>query len=423
MKRFLMSITVCLGMQATVASAYPLDAAPETGIERLEGYRQAQLNQGYGWLLPRGAQLPTAQVRLRLQARPDLQLPTADERFSAEIVSLLQELSGGNADDFGIAVLDLTDIEHPVYAEHRATLPFNPGSVGKLAVAMGVFQALADIWPNDIEARRKLLRQTIVTADEFIQSDHHVIPTWDGERLHSHRIQIGDRANLWTWLDWMLSASSNAAASTVMKQMMLLSHYKQSYPVDEATGRDFFSRTSRDKLGELLAASIQKGLDGSGIDAAGFRQGKFFTRTGKSRVPGLSSHATPRELMKFLMHLEQGKLVDTFSSLEIKRLLYITQRRIRYASSPALDDAAVFFKSGSYYRCSSEPGFHCGKYKGNVSNLLNSVAIVESPAGDPNGLFYMVVMTSNVLKQNAALLHQDIGTGLQRLIESRHPGR
>jgi hypothetical protein len=124
--------------------------------------------------------------------------------------------------------------------------------------------------------------------------------------------------------------------------------------------------------------------------------------------------------MRFLLHLEQGKVVDEFSSLEIKRLLYITQRRIRYASSPALYDAAVYFKSGSFYRCRTEPGFTCGKYRGNALNLLNSVAIVESPAGDPNGLFYMVVMTSNVLKHNAAVLHQSIGTYLHRLIEKRH---
>jgi hypothetical protein len=123
------------------------------------------------------------------------------------------------------------------------------------------------------------------------------------------------------------------------------------------------------------------------------------------------------------LHLEQGKVVDPFSSLEIKRLLYLTQRRIRYASSPALDDAAVYFKSGSYYRCRNESDSSCQKYQGNVLNLLNSVAIIESPAGDPDGLFYMVVITSNVLEQNAAVLHQSIGTYLQRLLERRHVGR
>ena len=114
--------------------------------------------------------------------------------------------------------------------------------------------------------------------------------------------------------------------------------------------------------------------------------------------------------MHFLLHLEQGKVVDDFSSREIKRLLYITQRRIRYASSPALYNAALYFKSGSYYRCKSEVGFGCGKYRGNALKLLNSVAIVESPAGKPDGPFYQVVMTANVSKDNASLLHQYLGT-------------
>lgn len=412
----------CLAMLHGPALSYPLDGTADTGIQRLEGYHQAQINKHYGRLLPQGAQLPTAQIRLRLLNRPGMKLPDVDEAFSAEIVQLLHSLSEQHADDFGIAVLDLTNIEQPVYAEHRATSRFNPGSVGKLAVAMGVFQALADAWPDSIEARKNILRDSIVTADEFIGGDHHKVPIWDGQTLYSRRIAKGDAENLWTYLDWMLSASSNAAASMVMKHMMLLSRFGRDYPLDMHAEQKYFSTTPREQLGKQLASAIQRGLDGSGIDSAGFRQGKFFSSTGKRRVPGQTSHATPRELMRFLLHLEQGKVVDAFSSLEIKRLLYITQRRIRYASSPALDDAAVYFKSGSYYRCRSEPGFVCGKYRGNVRNLLNSVAIVESPAGDPNGLFYMVVITSDVLRHNAALLHQDVGTQLQRLIERRHAG-
>jgi hypothetical protein len=285
---------------------------------------------------------------------------------------------------------------------------------------MGVFQALANAWPDDIEARNRVLRESMITADTFIGSDHHKVPIWDGVRLYSKRLALGDRANLWTYLDWMLSASSNAAASMVAKHMMLLSHFGRDYPVSAHQELAFFTGTPRDQLSALLIRAFEDGLHGSGIDSRGFRQGSFFSSTGKRRVPGLPSHATPRELMRFLLHLEQGKVVDEYSSLEIKRLLYITQHRIRYASSPALYNAAVYFKSGSFYSCKPEPGFKCGKYRGNRRNLLNSVAIVESPAGDPDGLLYMVVMTSNVLRENAAVLHQSIGTYLHRLIEKRH---
>ena len=52
--------------------------------------------------------------------------------------------------------------------------------------------------------------------------------------------------------------------------------------------------------------------------------------------------------------------MDEFSSREIKRLLYVTERRIRYAASPALASSAVYFKSGSLYECAKEAGFTCG---------------------------------------------------------------
>lgn len=124
--------------------------------------------------------------------------------------------------------------------------------------------------------------------------------------------------------------------------------------------------------------------------------------------------------MQYLLRLEQGRLVDVFSSREIKRLIYMTERRIRYASSPALNDAAVYFKSGSLYRCKPEPDFVCRKYQGNVDNLLNSVAIVESPAGERR-LYYLVVVMSNVLRKNSAVVHQTLATRIHRLLEAMHP--
>ena len=46
------------------------------------------------------------------------------------------------------------------------------GSVGKLVVVLALFQALADIHP-DIAARQRVLKETVVTADGFSQSDSH----------------------------------------------------------------------------------------------------------------------------------------------------------------------------------------------------------------------------------------------------------
>lgn len=410
MRRSLLMFLLLPGL----VQAYPLDGEAYTGIARLEGYRLAQEGRARGAKQPAGGTLGLDQVDLRLGGAR-LAVPPPEAEFSRQVAALL----GAEADRYSVAVLDLTDPAQPQYAEHRGTARFNPGSVGKLVVATALFQLLADLYPNDIAARERVLRETRVTADGFIVYDSHDVPVWDGQRLSHRPLRQGDTANLWTYLDWMLSASSNAAGSMVMREMLMLAHFGRAYPVDEARMADFFRSTPKPKLSALLGQVMQGGLERNGLDPKELQQGGFFTRAGKSRVPGKGSWATPRELMRWLLALEEGRIVDVWSSREIKRLLYVTQHRIRYASSPALRDAAVYFKSGSLYRCRPEPGFVCGKYQGNVENLLNSVAIVEQPA-EERRLHYMVAISSNVLKQNSAVAHQTLGTRLQRLLEKRH---
>ena len=121
-----------------------------------------------------------------------------------------------------------------------------------------------------------------------------------------------------------------------------------------------------------------------------------------------------------MVKMEQGKLVDVFSSREIKRLLYVTERRIRYASSGALRKSAVYFKSGSLYSCEPEEGFTCTKYHGNKRNYMNSAAIVESPAGQAR-LYYMTTVLSNVLKMNSAQDHRDLARAIQSMLLVDHP--
>lgn len=413
MKRLIVFLMI-LSLQAVGGPAwsYPVDGEEYTGITRLEGYRLAQKR-----LLPNGARLPLEKVDLRLTERQELAIPPSNPEFSRQILRLL----GDEADRYAIAVLDLSNPDQPRYAEHRGGVNHNPGSVGKVVIVLGVFQALADLYPEDNAARERVLRQTMVTADSFIISDHHKVPFWNPaeQRLNSRPLQIGDRASLWSCLDWMMSASSNAAASMVLKELLLLRHFGRDYPVGKAVEEKFWREASKGELSALLIRSLQEPVTRNGLDLNRLRQGGFFTWKGKQLVPGTSSQASPRMLMEYLLRLEQGKLVDEFSSREIKRLLYMTQRRIRYASSPALADAAVYFKSGSLYRCQPEPDFVCRKYQGNVENLLNSVAIVEYPAGERR-LYYLVVVMSNVLRKNSAVEHQSLATRLHRLIEVSH---
>ncbi|MDX1607249.1 MAG: serine hydrolase [Candidatus Competibacterales bacterium] len=305
-------------------------------------------------------------------------------------------------------------------AEHQGQRNFNPGSLGKLLIAVGLFQALADRYPDDIAARQKILCERQITADQFILTDHHKVPFWDAAsgRMHFRPVRTGDRANLYTWLDWMLSPSSNAAAAMVLREYLLLAHFKDAYPVAASAAETFFAQTSKQQLMQLLIRSLHEPMRRNGLDPGEIRQGGFFTWKGKQLVPGGSSRGTTRSFLTLLLRMEQGRLVDTFSSLELKRLLYMTEKRIRYASHPALSDAAVYFKSGSLYSCQPEPGFECGKYQGNRLNLLNSLAIIEEPHSGGR-LHYLVVISSNVLRENAAVAHQTLAMRIHKLLRQR----
>jgi hypothetical protein len=76
-------------------------------------------------------------------------------------------------------VLDITDPTRPFYAEVNGGTEQNPGSVGKIVVALALFQALADAHPWDVEARNHALRDSVIPASNaFIVPDDHVVPFW-----------------------------------------------------------------------------------------------------------------------------------------------------------------------------------------------------------------------------------------------------
>ncbi len=399
--------------------SYPLDAAEQTGIARLEGYRLLQEGKVKGPKLFPGALLSSDQVRIRLTEQPDLLLPEIDPGLTEKVLGYL----GEDAENYSFSLLDVSDPQQPIYAEHQSEANFNPGSLGKILIAVAVFQALADRFPDDIEARRKLLRERQITADQFIRSDHHKVPIWNAEtqQLTYRRTRLGDTENLWSWLDWMLSPSSNAAAAMVLREYLLMVKFGAQYPVSAQQADQFILKTKRKELMQLLIRSLHEPMRRNGIDPQQLRQGGFFTQRGKRLVPGGSSRANTRSLMQLLLKIEQGKLIDPFSSLELKKLLYMTEKRIRYASHPALKKAAVYYKSGSLYSCEPEPDFECEKYKGNRLNLLNSVAIIEEQGEEL--LHYLVVLTSNELRVNSAVAHQTLAMRIHRLLQQRNQER
>ena len=408
---------VPLLLAASVAQAYPLDGYDATGIRRLEGNRLANTGAVRDVRQPPGALLSRKDVDLRLVGQT-FDLPAPDPAFTAEVTGILS----GGMDAYGLAVLDLTDPAKPRYAEHRADHRQNVGSVGKLVVALALFQALADAYP-DTEARTRVLTKTLVTADGFSQSDHHTVRFYDPKTktLVRRTVRIGDVASLYEWLDWMLSPSSNSAAGMVMREAMLLRQYGPAYPPPEAEIARFFRETPKPELTRLFEQTFFEPVTRNDLSLDMLRQGSVFTHTGKQIVPGPGdSYGTARELMRYLLRMEQGRIVDEFSSREIKRLIYVTENRIRYASSPALADAAVYFKSGSLYECAPEPGFTCKPYAGNVKNFMNSAAIIESPARERK-LYYMSTLVTNILRKNSAAEHQALATRLQQLLGKNRP--
>ena len=269
-------------MFPTVIYAYPLDGYKETGIRRVEAARLAVLGEMRGRKQPPGALLPSQYVDLKLLDYPELNLPQADPQFTKKIIALL----GKSRSRYGISVLDVSDPIHPLYAEYRGDFRQNVGSVGKLLVGLAIFQALADLYPDDIEARKKILSETVVTADNFIRTDHHTVRIWNpvSKKKIIRALRIGDQGNLWEWLDWMLSASSNAAAATVMKQAMLLVHYGRDYPAEDDESKQFFNKTPRKELSQLLIKTFIEPISRNGLNPELFRQGSFFTHYGKKKV-------------------------------------------------------------------------------------------------------------------------------------------
>ncbi len=417
----LIAVAITVASFPRLTSAYPLDGYESTGITRLLRQRLIQEGKIPGTKRPgTGELMPLSMVDLRLLSHRDLDLPPSDPTLNAQI----KELVGPEVDRYGIALLDLSDVDKPRYAEWHGTQRQNPGSVGKVLVALGIFQLLADIYPDDIEARRSVLRNTMITADNFSISDHHTVGFFDPEADTYVRrpLEVGDTASMYTYLDWMMSPSSNSAAAMLQKELVLLAHYGAAYPPSPEEEKRFLTETPKKRLSEIFLKAIQEPVTRNGLDLAQLRQGSFFTHKGKRLIPGTSSYATPRELTRFALRMEQGRLVDEFSSREIKRLLYVTERRIRYASSGALRPSAVYFKSGSLYSCQPEEGFTCKKYHGNKRNYMNSLAIVETPAGQ-NQLFYIVTVLSNVLRKNSAQDHRDLARALHGELSKDHPPR
>ncbi|MDX1499682.1 MAG: serine hydrolase [Woeseiaceae bacterium] len=411
--RFSLCIAAIAVALAGAAHAYPLDGGEESGIRRLEGYALQQQAPGGAKLWP-GQLLGSDEITLALTdyAGPDFDELPEDPALARFLAETLRPRDPS----YGMVVVDYTDPDNIRWAGLRADLKQNPGSVGKIICMAGLFHALAQAFP-DPEDRARVLRETVSRAGDWVWNEIHKVPKWnDALRVNQFSvINARDEARLSEWLDHAISASANGAGSIIWREAMLIREFGVEYPqlTPEARAK-FFAETPKSRLGAIARAVVTEPLEAAGIDTASLQQGSMWTGSSKQMVPGTVSYATPRELARFMFRIEQGRLVDEWSSLEMKKYMYLTKRRYRYAYAPELGDAAVYFKSGSLYSCQPEEGFRCEKYMGNVRNLMNSVSIVEGIGeGQPH---YIAALMSNVLRFNSAWDHSRIAAAVHKTI-------
>ncbi|MFT5390787.1 MAG: hypothetical protein ACI8PT_000975, partial [Gammaproteobacteria bacterium] len=192
--RLLSIVSLASMLYCAVLQGYPILGSESRNIGRVTAARLVHGGTITGTRNGPGELLSLEAVDLRLTDRSDLSLPPPDPGLSAQLLNLL----GDRAEHYSVAVLDLSHPDSPRLGEHRAEVLRNPGSVGKIAVALALFQALADAFPGNTERRMTVLRDTIVTADKFVLTDSHTVRFWDQSRrsLTRRPIAVGDKARL-----------------------------------------------------------------------------------------------------------------------------------------------------------------------------------------------------------------------------------
>ncbi|WP_452597451.1 serine hydrolase [Pontimicrobium sp. MEBiC01747] len=411
-KLFYISISLCILLSFGFIP-YPIDGYERTGIKRLYQIQKMKMDSIPYNRIPYGAYKTLADINLSLTSRNEdsiNELLIEDDEFTRSVKRLIP--SGA----YSVAILDMSNPKALKYAAYRENVGYQPGSVGKIAVLNAVFTQMAKVCPNSFEDRIMYLKDIEVSSRYWGTGDHHTVPIYDieNDKLTKRQVRASDKFSLFEWLDHMVSVSNNGAASVMYREAMLMAAYGPDYVnLTEEEGENYFKETPRDSLTNLANSVVNEPLRDLGINEDDWRLGGMFTRpAGKYVGRKGGSIGTPKGLMKYLVKLEQGKIVDKQSSLEMKRMLYLTDRRIRYAKSSRLDSAAVYFKSGSYYKCDREKDPNCKSYAGNVFNYMNSVIIVEHP----NGTKYIVCLMSNVLNKNSAGAHMYLASKIDALI-------
>jgi hypothetical protein len=445
----------CIGVFVLLGSdvnAYPFDPQAQelTGIRRLQWQWDVEHHQKRGRRLPPGAQLPLDKISLRMLEAQSFDI-TSDTPKDPQLQKGLEKaLRQWRFKHYHIALLDITNPQAPLYAAIQENVVQTPGSTAKPIVALGLLQAIKNRAGKNTKKRQALLKETVVQADHWLMPNHHEVPVLKpinkGYKVSVRRVKSHDRFTLWEWLDHALSPSSNAAATMVWREAVLMNLLKENYPPLKRD-KSLWSRWAREEFTEAAFQALDTPLVQAQLNVEDYYLRMFFTRGASRYIKSSASRASPLGLLRFLLRMEQGRLIDVFSSLELKRLLYLTRRRTRYVFDSSLNDSAVYFKSGSLYSCRGRSEAPCRKYEGTTINVLNGMTIVETfPARQNQAglhtntetgtatlistapekqasaprLVYLVALMSNELKKNAASDHARLAAQIHKLIDTRH---
>ena len=307
----LLSIAPCL------LSAYPLDGYEESGIRRLQGYLLDQTTPGAAKLWA-GQLQGSADIDLILKnyTGPDFDALPEDPDLAGFLAKTLR-----NRDpSYSMVLIDMTNPDNIRWAGLRPDVKQNAGSVGKLICMAALFHALAEAFP-DTEDRARVLRESVSPAGTWVSNEIHKVPKWDEKsRRNFHSIIVpSDEFRLSEWLDHAISASANGAGSIIWREAMLIRHFGAEYPKSFEESERFFKETPKKELAELAQALVTEPLAAAGIDTTSLQQGSFWTTNSKNKVPGRISFATSRELARLVFRIEEGRLVDSWSSLQMKK--------------------------------------------------------------------------------------------------------
>ena len=164
---------------------------------------------------------------------------------------------------YAITVLDITDPDNMRYAEMNENSGFQPGSVGKLAVATAFFTQLAALCPDDFNVRTKLMRDKVVKSGIWGVGDHHTVPIYDMEKdkLTKRQVIASDEFSLYEWVDHMLSVSNNGAASIVWREALLMKIFGDEYfDLTQEQADEYWKTADKKELSELATAVSQRAI-------------------------------------------------------------------------------------------------------------------------------------------------------------------